>query len=90
MNHEALKDVVRKLPADMPVHVAVQHAGVFTTITTSAAIALLGNVGPKWELTIRDTDEQYHAWISVNEGDGVGAYADPPTEDADGNAIPSA
>lgn len=75
MIHQALKEVVRKLPADMPIHIAVQNAGVFCTISTEAALDLLGHDGPKWELTIRDDGEEYHAWLSVDAGCGIGDYS---------------
>ena len=85
--HQTLIDTLRKLPVDMDVRVSVQNAGVFARLTTVAAIELLYNSSPKWGLTIRDDGEHYGAFIFCDEGDGIGAYANPPTEDADGNPI---
>ena len=85
-----LIEQVKRLPNGQKINVAVQNSGVYLPITAEQAINLLYNDTPNWHLSMYEESEDYNnlqVWLYVEEGEGCGAYANPPTMDDLGNLI---
>ena len=78
---------VKNLPNGTTMAAAIQNSGIFTYLTVDQAIGLLNNVGPQWRLTIHEAEGSLIVVLYVEEGEGVGAYANPPTMDDEGNPL---